>query len=1377
MRLNFVICALLAGLLACAWAGELPGGWESRDARVTGLLVGADFADAQVGWACGIRALIRTENGGRTWTAQRTPAKAYWFNSLVALSPTEALVCGVPYGWDGPGVLLRTSDGGQNWTPVPVGAADARLSSLTFTPSRATGYLLAGDGLWRSSDGGKSWSRVPLPSVSAFNIATRRIIALPDERTVIVGGNRALVCSADGGTTWKSHPLPAEAKNPHRQFGALSFASPTHGWAVLYGGDTLETRDGGATWTPSTAPGLPFFQTAEIGWAINSVQVARTTDGGQSWSAPTAVGGGNYNCVSMAFTAQRAFIVGGQEGTGTAFLADHQLPEVPAAPTVTGVVPITFTLPRAGYATIQILNARGEVVENLLTGKYLPAGAQTVWWDLSTLDDFWPPYSPKPHLYTPPAGLATVAPPGAYRWRGLWHPGLSLEYKFSVNPLKTAGLAWIAPDPSSGWLADHAPPETIARTGETMWIGAFAEGGFSLIETDRSMKKLWGTGRIDLACPRVLAADGDTVYFIDHGGWLGHAKQRMCMVQVERASKRSRRLWTITEGETRRPAEDLRSVDGLAVIGDRAYIADRVRQAIVVCDLAPNRGGKDATLHVLKSLPLANPGRIRPYDATHVAAVGNGGVVLIDRATDAITPVVTGLVSPHGLAVDAQGNFYVGEMAPSHQVKLFSRMGQFLRTIGKPGPHPLGPFDPERLESPADLELDAAGNLWVCERSMELKRVSVWNPAGHCVDQVIGPPVYGGGSTGIDPADENCIFNNGLEFRRDPTSGTVRLANVIWRLDDPTYEQFTQTRPHNFGGPYPAYPFRKDGKLFFSLWGGYGMGELTELWVYDKDHVRPVSAVGALPGWLKTRLGEAGKAARTFAWTDRNGDGRAQPAEVQTSSLAPGNAVWGVRMNERFEVAFSTLLGEVGLAFFRVASLTPEGYPIYALPANYQLAPHLRVNDPNQVQTVFTDRAGNAIVNSPYLFSMAPDGTINWRYKNRWPGLHAGLASSATGAEAGVLVAPLRVFGAGVVNAALGEVFCLGSNYGATDLFTTDGLYIGRAFQDSRRSTAWAFTAPPTPQQLSTVSLSQEHFGGSFQRVQGADGRDHFQYVISPGSPHATVVELHGLEAVTRLAGAPFTVTPAHVVAADRLRGQRTADLAAPKRATIPRLTGPLVDGLPAAWPGERLAPGAGTARGDGFALAYDATNLYLHYQGKDDRAPFRNAATANTYREAFTQGDVVDLLLQTQAGAPPARQDAAAGDIRLSLTTIDGVPRAILYDGVVPGTPARARHAFSSPWQTVVIDQVRVLPEVRITVERGADRFTLTAVIPLAAIHLDPRATPQVRGDVGLVVSDATGTRTVDRQYWSNTYTNIVSDIPSEARLQPNLWGTLVFE
>ena len=43
--------------------------------------------------------------------------------------------------------------------------------------------------------------------------------------------------------------------------------------------------------------------------------------------------------------------------------------------------------------------------------------------------------------------------------------------------------------------------------------------------------------------------------------------------------------------------------------------------------------------------------------------------------------------------------------------------------------------------------------------------------------------------------------------------------------------------------------------------------------------------------------------------------------------------------------------------------------------------------------------------------------------------------------------------------------------------------------------------------------------------------------------------------------------------------------------------------------------------------------------------------------------------------------------------------------------------------------------------------------------------------------MSDASATEAVERVYWSNKNTAITADLPSEAGLQPRLWGTFIFE
>ncbi len=58
--------------------------------------------------------------------------------------------------------------------------------------------------------------------------------------------------------------------------------------------------------------------------------------------------------------------------------------------------------------------------------------------------------------------------------------------------------------------------------------------------------------------------------------------------------------------------------------------------------------------------------------------------------------------------------------------------------------------------------------------------------------------------------------------------------------------------------------------------------------------------------------------------------------------------------------------------------------------------------------------------------------------------------------------------------------------------------------------------------------------------------------------------------------------------------------------------------------------------------------------------------------------------------------------------------------------------------------------------------------------LGLKPAPGTTLRGDLGLLRGD--GLRTTQRVYWSNKASGLVSDIPSEAELTPQLWGTLKF-
>jgi hypothetical protein len=280
-------------------------------------------------------------------------------------------------------------------------------------------------------------------------------------------------------------------------------------------------------------------------------------------------------------------------------------------------------------------------------------------------------------------------------------------------------------------------------------------------------------------------------------------------------------------------------------------------------------------------------------------------------------------------------------------------------------------------------------------------------------------------------------------------------------------------------------------------------------------------------------------------------------------------------------------------------------------------------------------------------------------------------------------------------------------------------------------------------------------------------GKERYYYVC--GKNHCSVVELTGLRDLRRISGGTVSVPPQSIVDAQERRLVEALRTAQPKDYTVRRVSHEALrkDGYPADWKNaERI---------DGFALAYDNENLYVHFQGHESsRTPFQNNGV--NLLELFRTGDVLDLMLQTRSGLSPGRREAGEGDIRLSFSMFEGEPRCVLYDFKVPdfkGDPI----PFGSPVRTIYCDSVNILEAAKVVVSRDRQFFTMEATVPLRVIRLNPATLKETRGDVGRIYGDATATRAARREYWANKNTHIMSDLPSEAMLQPSLWGVFRFE
>lgn len=233
-----------------------PGGYWTELLPTAGAKT-VDAIDDLRAWALADTFLQRTVDGGLTWATVNLPgireardidfvdATRGWMTAQ-----TNQMVGGCP---DYDEQILRTSDGGQTWTPLlPAGSpwrCESGLSQVVFVDANY-GWVTGRNLLLRTTDGGLSWTAVDTTSARStfidFVDAQRgwRILVpfVPDEAYVQRTSN--------GGASWQTVLVTSTYFVP--DYGVLDFLNASEGWVAGEQGMVWYTKDGGATWSQAT---------------------------------------------------------------------------------------------------------------------------------------------------------------------------------------------------------------------------------------------------------------------------------------------------------------------------------------------------------------------------------------------------------------------------------------------------------------------------------------------------------------------------------------------------------------------------------------------------------------------------------------------------------------------------------------------------------------------------------------------------------------------------------------------------------------------------------------------------------------------------------------------------------------------------------------------------------------------------------------------------------------------------------------------------------------------------------------------------------------------------------------------------------------------
>lgn len=772
-----------------------------------------------------------------------------------------------------------------------------------------------------------------------------------------------------------------------------------------------------------------------------------------------------------------------------------------------------------------------------------------------------------------------------------------------------------------------------------------------------------------------------------------------------------------------------------------------------------------ATKTIEKEIAIDKPGDLDFDPAGNLYALSAGTLVKVDLEGGAHAVLADDLEKPTSIAVDGEGQIYVFDAAPGRKViRVYGANGTHRRDIGTPGGYRAGPWDPMRFEALSSMAVDREGKLWVVDRSYWPKRVACFQTDGTHVRDILGPTAYGGGGV-LDPHDKTRLVYGPLEFELDWEQGTSRLKNLLtvhgWgnALSGGWQSLSGEVHIRLQGRDY--YVTRPQGPSFNRPVGA--------VYLYEKDRLRPVAAMGHASQFAPFKRQEVidslgGKllAQLEFIWTDRSGDGVVDVDEV---AFSPKTAWPLTRFNEDLGV-------QAGHFRFVVDEFLPNGVPVYkkiktpmASRGGYTRGGVFRFDDGSYY------RLGDEFPDAGFT----ADGEQIWTYPNE--GIGVGPDRSCKPFSTDQVVCQFVMVGhETAVGGDLGEFFVTNANLGSWYVWTRDGLLATRIFRDLRdgERVPWSMEENDRGLDLSDVTAGQEHFSGWFCRSRQDD-----KYYAVAGHHWAGVVEVEGLDAFKRLGGS-LTVTPEDIAAAmaweketaryrakDRLK---VYDCYRAERSPLPR--GKLSD-----WDDVQKVS---IADGIRFAMSYDEEHLYLYYNvmGKTELVN-----SGEQWRKAFKTGSCVDIMLGLDPEAEAGRRAPVEGDLRLLFTRMAGKPVTVLYNAVKPGTPEDERWQVVSPVARVEFDEVRRLDEAVVRYTRHTPRdsdafqgFTLDAAVPLAALGLAPAPKLRLKFDWGYLESDAKGTQVLRRRYWSNQATSTVADAPSEARLEPDLWGWVRF-
>jgi photosystem II stability/assembly factor-like uncharacterized protein len=240
--------------------------WTQQQTNTTNKIMRLFFLDDEIGWALtwadaangdnlffGTE-ILKTTDGGLNWNLQTYKEEDSFLRGIYFLDTLKGFMGGVP------GKFLITTDGGLNWEPANIDSGtfsyfpviDFNFYNGLYGFACGGRFDIAGV-IWRTSNGGDSWTPIDgeySPPDEVWDIHffdSLNVMAIGGDPDVFGAG---IMQSTDAGISWDYFEIGIFGRAL-----AVSFRTENEGWAVVPQSELfVVTFDYGASWNPHFAP-------------------------------------------------------------------------------------------------------------------------------------------------------------------------------------------------------------------------------------------------------------------------------------------------------------------------------------------------------------------------------------------------------------------------------------------------------------------------------------------------------------------------------------------------------------------------------------------------------------------------------------------------------------------------------------------------------------------------------------------------------------------------------------------------------------------------------------------------------------------------------------------------------------------------------------------------------------------------------------------------------------------------------------------------------------------------------------------------------------------------------------------------------------------